>query len=85
MFGLKQNGIIINLRGIKNVTFNVQKTEATVQGVALISDVITAAYANNAQVLTGNCNCVGTLGAALDGDYGNLMGLYGFAVNNILS
>ena len=47
--------------------------------------MITAAYANNAQVLTGNCNCVGTLGAALGGGYGNLMGLYGFAVDNILS
>lgn len=67
------------------VTFNAQKTQATVQGGALISDVIAAAYAQNVQVTTGNCNCVGTLGAILGGGYGNLMGLHGFGVDNLIS
>ncbi|KAL9121092.1 MAG: hypothetical protein Q9187_002353 [Circinaria calcarea] len=84
-FDLKQNGLLINLRGIQSVTFNAQRTKVTVQGGALVSDVIAAAYANNAQVTTGNCNCVGTLGAILGGGYGNLMGLYGFGVDNLLS
>lgn len=44
-----------------------------------------AANAAGALVQTGNCNCVGTLGAALGGGYGNLMGEKGFAVDNILS
>ena len=84
-FNLKQNGLLINLRGIRSVTFNAQRTEVTVQGGALISDVIDAAYAQNTLVTTGNCNCVGTLGAILGGGYGNLMGLNGFGVDNIIS
>ena len=84
-FNLEQNGIIINLRGLDAVTFNSDLTEVTLQGGALIGDVINAAYANNAQVLTGNCNCIGTLGAGLGGGYGNLLGLHGFSVDNILS
>ena len=73
------------MRGLNQTIFNDQHTQARVQGGALISEVIAQAYANDAQVLTGNCNCVGTLGAALGGGYGNLMGLYGFSVDNILS
>ena len=57
----------------------------TVGGGAIVSDVINAAFAQNTQVETGNCNCVGTLGAALGGGYGNLIGLTGLAVDNILS
>lgn len=84
-FTLGKNGILINLRGLNQVTFNPQKTQATIGGGAIISDVVKAAYANDAHVLTGNCNCVGALGAGLGGGYGNLMGLYGFGVDNILS
>lgn len=84
-FNLGHNGILINLRGLNTITFNHQRTQARVQGGALISEVIAQAYANDARILTGNCNCVGTMGAALGGGYGNLMGLYGFSVDNILS
>ena len=35
--------------------------------------------------MTGNCNCIGTLGAALGGGYSRLMGFYGFGVDNIVS
>lgn len=67
------------------MTFNNESTQTTIGGGARIKDVIEAAYANNAQVLTGNCNCVGVLGAGLGGGYGNLMGLHGFSVDNMLS
>lgn len=73
------------MRGLNSVVFNNESTEVTFQGGALIKEVIDAAYANNAQVLTGNCNCVGALGAGLGGGYGNLLGLHGFSVDNILS
>ena len=55
------------------------------QGGASINDTIQAAYSNGVQVQTGNCNCVGTLGAILAGGYGNLIGLHGFGVDNLLS
>lgn len=51
----------------------------------MISEAIDTAFANDAQLLTGNCNCVGTLGAYLGGGYGNLMGLHGFGVDTFLS
>ncbi|KAG4030746.1 hypothetical protein MFRU_011g02010 [Monilinia fructicola] len=82
---LYSNGILINLAGLNKVTFNDESTEVTLQGGALVENVINAAYENNAQVLTGNCNCVGALGAGLGGGYGNLLGLHGFSVDNMLS
>ncbi|KAL9585403.1 MAG: hypothetical protein Q9212_001556 [Teloschistes hypoglaucus] len=82
---LGQNGILINMRGLNKTTFNPGRTQARIQGGALIEEVIAQAYANDAQVITGNCNCVGNMGAALGGGYGNLMGLYGFSVDNIIS
>lgn len=84
-FHLERNGILLNLRSLNGTTFNDQRTEAHVQGGALIGEVIAQAYANDAQILTGNCNCVGNMGASLDSGYGNLMGLYGFSVDDILS
>ena len=73
------------MRGINGVAISPDKTRARVQGGAIISDVITAAYASGVQVLTGNCNCVGVLGSSLGGGYGHLLGLHGFAVDNIVS
>ena len=34
---------------------------------------------------TGNCNCIGTIGAILGGGLGRLMGRYGLGVDNLLS
>ncbi|KAI4202120.1 MAG: hypothetical protein LQ350_002787 [Teloschistes chrysophthalmus] len=73
------------MRGLNKTTFNADRTQARIQGGALIEEVIAQAYANDAQIITGNCNCVGNMGAALGGGYGNLMGLYGFSVDNIIS
>ena len=84
-FDLDSSGVLINMHGLNQVTFNGNRTQATVGGGALISETIESAYANNAQLTTGNCNCVGTLGAILGGGYGNLMGLSGFGVDSLLS
>ena len=67
------------------MTFNSERTQAKIGGGTLISEAIQAAYDHNAQLTTGNCNCVGTLGAILGGGYGNLMGLNGFGVDTLLS
>lgn len=73
------------MRALNHVSFNSARDQATVGGGTLISKAIQAAYANNAQLTTGNCNCVGVLGAVLGGGYGNLMGLNGFGADTILS
>lgn len=82
---LHKNGILINLSGLSAVSFNNDRTEVTIQGGAQVKQVVDAAYSNNAQVVTGNCNCIGALGAGLGGGYGNLLGLHGFSVDNIIS
>jgi hypothetical protein len=52
------------------VTFTKDKKQATIGGGAIIGDVIPAANAAGALVITGNCNCVGAVGALLGGGYG---------------
>lgn len=79
------NGIVINIAPLNKVTFNEDKTQATIGGGASVSQTIAAGNAAGAFILTGNCDCVGALGAALGGGYGNLMGAYGFGVDQIVS
>ena len=82
---LGPNGVIINLHGLNQVIFNPARTQATIGGGTLISEAIETAYSSDAQLTTGNCNCVGALGAYLGGGYGNLMGLTSFGVDRLLS
>lgn len=64
-FKVGPKDVVINMRGLNQIAFNSQKTQVTIQGGALISEVVEAAYGNGTHVPTGNCNCVGTLGAIL--------------------
>ncbi|KAF3048401.1 hypothetical protein E8E12_011767 [Didymella heteroderae] len=84
-FNLGSTGVLINLAGLNAVTIAVDKKTATIGGDASIGDTIAAADAAGALVLTGNCNCVGSLSAYLGGGYGNLMGEIGLGVDNIIS
>ncbi|KAF6834732.1 FAD binding domain-containing protein [Colletotrichum musicola] len=84
-FNLGQNGVLINLAGLNAVTVSEDKTEATIGGGAVINETIQAANAAGVLVLTGNCNCVGAIGAMLGGGFGNLMGEVGQGVDTILS
>lgn len=84
-FNLGSNGLLINLARLDQVTFNDDKTLATIGGGSNINNTIARAYAANAIITTGNCNCVGALGAMLGGGYGNLMGINSFGVDNIVS
>lgn len=84
-FDLGNNGVLINLRRLNKVTVSSDKSTATIGGGALIDETIAAADAAGVLLQTGNCNCVGTLGALLGGGYGNTMGLFGFAIDNVIS
>lgn len=79
------NGVIINISPLNKVTFNTDKTQSTIGGGVSVSEAVTAGATAGAFILTGNCDCVGALGAYLGGGYGNLMGAYGFGVDNIIS
>ncbi|KAI3331730.1 FAD binding domain-containing protein [Xylariaceae sp. AK1471] len=80
-----KDGVLINLASLNQVTFNTDKTQATIGGGSSIKNTIDHAYAAGALVMTGNCNCVGTLGALLGGGYGNLLGIHGFGVDTVIS
>ncbi|KAF2755677.1 FAD binding domain-containing protein [Pseudovirgaria hyperparasitica] len=84
-FGLDDEGVIINLAGLDHFTVNEDKTLATIGGGSTVKNTIEAAYANGVQVVTGNCNCVGTIGAYLGGGYGYLMGHHSFGMDNVVS
>lgn len=60
----------MDLSGLNKVTVAADKKTATIGGGAAIGDVIAAANTAGALVITGNCNCVGALGAMLGGGYG---------------
>jgi len=62
--------VLINLAGLNAVTVKKDKKEVTIGGGASIGDTIAAADAAGALVLTGNCNCVGSVSAYLGGGYG---------------
>ncbi|KAF2875135.1 FAD binding domain-containing protein [Massariosphaeria phaeospora] len=79
------NGVLINIAPLNEVAFSEDKTQAIVGGGASVKQTIDAAHAAGVLVVTGNCNCVGTIGAVLGGGYGNLIGEYGFGVDNVLS
>ncbi|PYI13104.1 FAD-binding domain-containing protein [Aspergillus japonicus CBS 114.51] len=77
--------ILINLRALNAITFSPNRTTVTVQGGALISELLTAAYAHDAQVVTANCDCVGVMGALLGGGYSRMMGERGYMIDNVVS
>lgn len=70
---------------LSEVTVSSDKTQAKIGGGARIKQTVSAANDAGVVVLTGNCNCVGTLGALLGGGYGYLSGLYGMGVDNVIS
>ncbi|EGD87582.1 uncharacterized protein TERG_03829 [Trichophyton rubrum CBS 118892] len=82
---LGPDGIIISLRKLNTVTFNHDGTEVIIEGGALTSEVMEAASQKGSLVITGNCNSVGALGAALGGGYGFLTGLRPHRRGHILS
>ncbi|KAM0321726.1 hypothetical protein ACHAQA_009965 [Verticillium albo-atrum] len=84
-FKFNTTGVILNLSGLNQVVVSSDKKTAVIGGGAIISEVIAAADKAGVLIQTGNCNCVGALGAGLGGGYGNLIGELGMAVDNIQS
>lgn len=84
-FDLGSCGILINIASLNEISFNSDKTTATIQGGTLTSDMISAAYGNNTRFAIPTCTCLGFLGAALGGGITREMGLYGILVDQLLS
>jgi len=84
-FALGSNGIIIDVSGLKKITFNSAKTEVTFQAGVTNADIIDAAWNNNARVSASTCNCVSLLGATLGGGLSRTQGVYGLNADQLLS
>ena len=84
-FHLGNCGLLINISGLNKISFNANKTQATIQGGALVQDMINAAYSNHTRFATPTCPCLGFLGAFLGGGISREMGLYGAGVDQIIS
>jgi len=70
---------------LNQISFNPNKTRASIQGGALVNDMILAAYANDTRFANPTCTCLGFLGASLGGGINREMGLYGTGVDQIVS
>lgn len=84
-FDLGANGIVIDMSRLTAINFNNENTEVNIQAGVLIADLVKAAWAAEARVATGTCNCVSVLGAALGGGVGRTQGLYGQGADQLLS
>ncbi|KAH8648173.1 hypothetical protein BGZ60DRAFT_552959 [Tricladium varicosporioides] len=82
---LQNNGIIINLRALNTVNVDLANGTARVGGGTITREVIEAAHAAKAHVMTGVCNTVGIVSALMGGGMGNLISLYGLGVDNMVS
>jgi len=81
---LSDNGLVIDLTGMRAVTVDPIARVATVAGGALAKDVALAAGTHNLVTALGNCGMVGMAGLTLGGGYGPLSGSCGLAADNLL-
>ena len=81
---LRDDGLVIDLTGMRGVAVNPRARVATVAGGARAKDVAAAAGAHRLVAALGNCGTVGIAGLTLGGGYGPLSGACGLAADNLL-
>ncbi|WP_371787829.1 FAD-binding oxidoreductase [Streptomyces griseoaurantiacus] len=80
-----QDGLTIDLSGLRTVTVDPVAEVALVQGGATAGDVARAAQPHGLTAVTGTAGSVGMAGLTLGGGYGPLGGRFGLALDNLLS
>jgi FAD/FMN-containing dehydrogenase len=81
---LCDDGLVIDLTGMRDVAVDPRPLVATVAGGARAKDVAAAAGAHGLVAAMGNCGTVGMAGLTLGGGYGPLSGTCGLAADNLL-
>jgi FAD/FMN-containing dehydrogenase len=81
---LRDDGLVIDLTGMRDVAVDPQVLVANVAGGARAKDVAAAAGAHKLVAAMGNCGTVGMAGLSLGGGYGPLSGTCGLAADNLL-
>ena len=81
---LRDDGLVIDLTGMRDVAVDPRALVATVAGGARVKDVAAAAGAHGLVAALGLCGTVGMAGLNLGGGYGPLSSAYGLAADNLL-
>lgn len=81
---LRHDGLVIDLRLMKQVDIDPQERVATVGGGATSADLIAAAAPHGLVAVTGTVGAVGVAGLSVGGGYGPLIGRHGLAQDNLL-
>jgi FAD/FMN-containing dehydrogenase len=81
---LRDDGLVIDLTGMRDVAVDPQALVATVAGGARAKDVAAAAGAHGLVAALGQCGTLGVAGFTLGGGYGPLNGTCGVAADNLL-
>jgi FAD/FMN-containing dehydrogenase len=82
---LHDDGLVIDLTGMRNVAVDPRARVGTVAGGALAKGAAVAVGAHNLVAALGNCGMVGMAGLTLGGGYGPLSGTCGLAADNLLA
>lgn len=75
---------MINISALSSITFDKESHTATMGGGILTGDALDAAHANGVHIMAGVCNTVGLIPAYIGGGLGNLLGMYGLGVDNMV-
>jgi hypothetical protein len=81
---LRDDGLVIDLTGMRQVDVDAQAEVARVAGGATATDLIAAAAPHGLAAVTGNVGAVGMAGFILGGGYGPLTTRFGLGLDNLL-
>ncbi|HVJ51194.1 MAG TPA: FAD-binding oxidoreductase [Aliidongia sp.] len=81
---LRQDGLVLDLSPMRQVTVNAAARTAIVAGGATATDLAVAAAEHGLAAVTGNVGAVGMAGFMLAGGYGPLTTRFGLAIDNLL-
>lgn len=81
---LRDQGLVVDLTGMRGVRVDAGRRTATVQGGAIIADLLAAAAPYGLVTPTGVVRAVGLTGLTTSGGYGPLIGRYGLTADNLL-
>ena len=84
-YGMCDDGVVIDLSGMKRVEVNAGKRVARAEAGAIVRDLDEATQRFGLATTSGGCPTVGIAGFTLGGGEGRLMEKYGAACDNLLS
>jgi FAD binding domain-containing protein len=82
---LVEDGIVLDLSAMREVTIHPGNGYAVAQGGATAGDIVAAAARYGLAPVTGTVSAIGMAGLTLSGGYGPLNGKYGLALDNLRS